>query len=532
MRNIWCAFLILISSVSSHALPNPVQNGGFEELEGEFPAGWTEFQAGQEGASFEVILDGSVSYEGNASICLTNLQEGSVAGIRQDVQLSPGSYVLSCYVRTVEHEGATYTTFSMGAGGAAAEPRYALMDLWTHYGLILEIEETTNLAVTIKSLAVSGHPIWIDEVKIRQQPFGDQIKMGLIESEGVIEASGIVASRKNPGVFWTHNDAGNANRIYAFNSQGTHLAVYNIYGFYLGDWEDIAIGPGPVDGENYIYIGNIGKANQVKHIYRIIEPEVDSNQSPVSVTIGDVEQIDVQFPDAKKDAETLMLDPLTKDLYIVSKSWNPGLYRAPYPQSTTETITLEHVATLNLLWAVGGDISSSGLEIVIKDYDNIYYWSRTPEQKLWEAFDNEPLGVSYIREPGGEGVCWGPEASGYYTISEGSPTYLYFYPRLETTPVANSEGIQVIPRRFLLEQNYPNPFNPTTQIRYQLPEASYVDIAIYDVLGRRVEVLADNIVEAGHRSAVWDAKDMASGIYFVRMKAGDLVEVRKMALVR
>lgn len=88
------------------------------------------------------------------------------------------------------------------------------------------------------------------------------------------------------------------------------------------------------------------------------------------------------------------------------------------------------------------------------------------------------------------------------------------------------------PVEFGLSQNFPNPFNPITEIRYQLPEASYVLLTIYDVLGQEVRVLVDGLVEAGHRSAVWDAKDAASGIYFLRMQTGNFVEIRKMALIR
>ena len=91
---------------------------------------------------------------------------------------------------------------------------------------------------------------------------------------------------------------------------------------------------------------------------------------------------------------------------------------------------------------------------------------------------------------------------------------------------------QVLPTAFGLSQNVPNPFNPQTTITYQLPEASHVELAIYDVLGRKVRVLVDGFVEAGYRSVVWEAKEAASGLYFVRMEAGGFVEVRKMAVVR
>ncbi|MCK5526664.1 MAG: tandem-95 repeat protein, partial [Candidatus Latescibacteria bacterium] len=88
------------------------------------------------------------------------------------------------------------------------------------------------------------------------------------------------------------------------------------------------------------------------------------------------------------------------------------------------------------------------------------------------------------------------------------------------------------PDYFRLFQNHPNPFNPVTTIRYQLSEASHVELAIYDVLGRKVRMLVDGFEQAGYRSVVWEAEEAASGIYFVRMEAGGFVVVRKMAVVR
>ncbi|MCK5119040.1 MAG: T9SS type A sorting domain-containing protein [Candidatus Latescibacteria bacterium] len=100
------------------------------------------------------------------------------------------------------------------------------------------------------------------------------------------------------------------------------------------------------------------------------------------------------------------------------------------------------------------------------------------------------------------------------------------------TGVEKEEDDQSLPERSSLRQNVPNPFNAVTTIRYQLPEASHVELAIYDVLGRKVQVLVDSFVKAGYRTTVWDAKEQGSGIYFVRMEAGGFVEVRKMVLLR
>jgi len=83
-----------------------------------------------------------------------------------------------------------------------------------------------------------------------------------------------------------------------------------------------------------------------------------------------------------------------------------------------------------------------------------------------------------------------------------------------------------------LSQNYPNPFNAQTTIQYSLPEQSNVTIDIFDLLGRKIETLAEGIKPAGNQQAIWDASGQASGIYFYRIKAEDKAETKKMVLLK
>ena len=85
---------------------------------------------------------------------------------------------------------------------------------------------------------------------------------------------------------------------------------------------------------------------------------------------------------------------------------------------------------------------------------------------------------------------------------------------------------------FQLNQNYPNPFNPVTTISYTLPVGAMVTMAVYDLLGRKVRTLVDEFQEIGRYSVVFDGDGLSSGIYFCQLTAGDLIETRKMLLVR
>ncbi|MBI3194939.1 MAG: T9SS type A sorting domain-containing protein, partial [Ignavibacteriae bacterium] len=89
-----------------------------------------------------------------------------------------------------------------------------------------------------------------------------------------------------------------------------------------------------------------------------------------------------------------------------------------------------------------------------------------------------------------------------------------------------------IPDEFALLQNYPNPFNPSSVIRYQLPVDTWVTLKVYNTLGEEVAVLVDGLQVSGYRSVEWDADGLPSGIYVVRMSAGDYSAVMKAVLMK
>jgi len=101
----------------------------------------------------------------------------------------------------------------------------------------------------------------------------------------------------------------------------------------------------------------------------------------------------------------------------------------------------------------------------------------------------------------------------------------------------DNENTAALPFEFRVHQNYPNPFNPTTTFRYALPVRCEVEVAIFNVLGRRVATLVSETQSAGEHTVVWNSTDdkgrsVASGVYFYRVRAGDDVQSRKMMLLK
>ena len=90
----------------------------------------------------------------------------------------------------------------------------------------------------------------------------------------------------------------------------------------------------------------------------------------------------------------------------------------------------------------------------------------------------------------------------------------------------------IIPEKFSLSPAYPNPFNPVTTLSFGIPIDSEVSIDIYNLHGRVIESLVSRHMEVGYHSVIWDANSYASGIYFVKMAAGEYVSTQKLMLVK
>ncbi len=89
-----------------------------------------------------------------------------------------------------------------------------------------------------------------------------------------------------------------------------------------------------------------------------------------------------------------------------------------------------------------------------------------------------------------------------------------------------------VPTEFRMEQNFPNPFNPSTQIKFQIAEASHVRLDIYDILGNKVATLVDEPKATGIYSVTWNAGKFASGVYIYQIFAGEFSATKKLLLVK
>ncbi|HEY5826300.1 MAG TPA: hypothetical protein VIT44_18145 [Cyclobacteriaceae bacterium] len=243
--------------------------------------------------------------------------------------------------------------------------------------------------------------------------FLNNLALGKIDKQ-LEEASGIVASVTNPGMFWVINDSGHPADVFLIDIHAQIRMVCHIKGIKNRDWEDITLGV--IGGKNFIYVGDIGdnlSRYPSKLIYRFEEPLYEAEE----VLIEEVKTFTVFLSDGERDTEAMMIDPLTNDLYLVSK-WEDSvrLYHAAFPFS--DTLTVEKVAVLPYSGIVAANISKDGTEVLMKDYPNVYYWKREKGQLITDLLKQPPIALPYDMEEQGEAICFGVDGKGYYTVSE------------------------------------------------------------------------------------------------------------------
>jgi hypothetical protein len=261
---------------------------------------------------------------------------------------------------------------------------------------------------------------------------------GEVGEPALVETSGLAASRAHDGVLWAHNDSGDQPRVFALGEDGEALGAYAVDGAENVDWEDVAVGPGP-DGASALYLGDIGQNGGLRDpvtVYRV--PEPDAAPDGAGGTLAGAEALALTYPSGSVDAEALLVDPVTGDLFVVTKviegtstilraaadDLAPG---APIAMEEAGTVTVTDPgevdgATFPGTLVTGADISPDGSVVVLRTYKEVLAYARPEGATVAEALAGEPCAVPVPGEPQGEAVAVTGAGDALVTISELGPT--------------------------------------------------------------------------------------------------------------
>jgi len=256
---------------------------------------------------------------------------------------------------------------------------------------------------------------------------------GEIDNPEITESSGVAASKCQADVFWTHNDSGDDAYLYAINRKGGRLGTWKVPNAENTDWEDIASHKDAA-GKCFIYIGEIGdnERKRPEHkVYRVAEPTVlpenaDSTKKQPLET-APAESLKFRYPDANQDAETLMVDPSSADIYVVTKkiSGPAGVYRLKSDFGNPDTANAEKIADVSMPavpngYVTGGDISPDGRRVIICDYSAAYEFTLPAGAKsLDDIWKQTPESVDVGKRKTGEAVCYTQDGNSLILTTEG-----------------------------------------------------------------------------------------------------------------
>lgn len=190
----------------------------------------------------------------------------------------------------------------------------------------------------------------------------------------VTESSGLAASWRRPGFFWTHNDSGDQARVYASNSAGKSTGRLELVDVQASDWEDIA---SFVDGGvPRLLIADCGDNDRRRRsitLYLVDEPDPEAT---TRLNKSDTEVFSIVYSDGPRDCEAVAVDPHRRQILLITKSFFPsvGVYTIPLPPRTERSLSARHsaiaqrVATLPIPMVTAMDIDQRNGDIWVAGY--------------------------------------------------------------------------------------------------------------------------------------------------------------------
>jgi hypothetical protein len=259
-----------------------------------------------------------------------------------------------------------------------------------------------------------------------------------VAQAAVTEASGLATSEADAGVVWTHNDSGGGPEVFAVGlDDGADRGRFTLDGASAVDWEDMARGPGADGGADVLYLADIGDNMSRRPsvtVYRAPEPTIDP-AAPTG-TIAGVDALTLSYADGPHDAEALLADPVTGDLFVVTKAWDgaaAGAYRIPADASPGTPAVMARagdVAVARGELVTGGDVAADGSVVALRTYTSVLLWDRAEGRSVAEALAGTPCSAPAPAEVQGEALALDPDGRGYVTVSEGvgSPIHRFRLP--------------------------------------------------------------------------------------------------------
>lgn len=244
---------------------------------------------------------------------------------------------------------------------------------------------------------------------------------GTVSDPTLTEISGMARGRRDESVLWVHEDSGAKPDVHALSLDGTVRQTFRLGGATAKDWEDMSIGPGPVPGVHYLYLGDVGDNGKKRDsivVYRVPEPAVTGG---ASTTLSGVESITLRYPNGPYNSEAMAVGA-DGTIYVITKSKGTKVYMAPFPQSTSGVTTMREVSAGTLASRTdmsGADIRMDGRALIVRGYRSAWTWPIRRGEPMETTLARTPcLTPGYRDEKQGESIAFLANDGSYTTTGE------------------------------------------------------------------------------------------------------------------
>jgi hypothetical protein len=227
-----------------------------------------------------------------------------------------------------------------------------------------------------------------------------------LEDPRIVESSGLAPSRRHPSVLWTHNDSGDAARLFAVGADGRTLATLTLDGVEPRDWEALAAGRDD-RGRPALFVGDIGDNQDLwpeVAVYRVAEP------ARLADAVVPATRFRLRYADGPRNAEALLVDPRSNRLYVATKQEaGGGLYQAPARLRGDRVNLLRRVAAVPPV-ITDGAFAPDGRSLVLRDYQAAYVYAAGGRRRVGELLlPFQPQGESLAVAADGRSLLVGSE---------------------------------------------------------------------------------------------------------------------------
>lgn len=263
------------------------------------------------------------------------------------------------------------------------------------------------------------------------------IVAGQLQSDELVEASGLARSARSPDLLWSMNDSGSKARLYAFDGSGFHRGRIRLDGVDNEDWEDLS--SFTVDGTPYLLVADTGDNDADRDevtLHVVLEPDLAEDDK---VRLDPAWSIDFRYPDGPRDVEAVAADAANDRVWLLSKiDWPPVLYSVPlHPTSNDTQVAVRHgpvttlpeptrqdrehaVFTKEWHWQpTGMDLSPDGRLAVILTYRGVYLYHLDPGRSLYDSLSGRAYGFGLGNFREAESVAFGADGNSIYVTLEG-----------------------------------------------------------------------------------------------------------------